>query len=44
MFKKNKNSVMATKKVMYDNRGNEKQKNVAAILHNIATVTAIKKV
>ena len=44
IFKKNNNSMMATKKAMYDNRGNEKQKNITAILHNIATVTRIKKV
>ena len=35
---------METKKAMYDNRGNEKQKNITAILHNIATITKIKKV
>ena len=44
IFKKNKNSMMATKKAMYDNRGNEKQKNITAILHNIATVVKIKEV
>ena len=44
IFKKNKNSVMETKKAMYDNRGNEKYKNITAILHNIATITKIKKV
>ena len=40
----NKNPVIATKKAMHDNRGNEKQKNITAILHNIATVIRIKKV
>ena len=35
---------MVTKKAMYDNRGNEKQKNITAILHNIATVMKTKKV
>ena len=43
IFKKNKNSVMATKKAMYDNRGNKKQKNITAILHNIATAIKIKR-
>ena len=35
---------MITKKAMYDNRGNGKQKNIIAILHNIATIITIKKV
>ena len=35
---------MAAKKAWYDNRGNEKQENITAILHNIVTVIKIKNV